>query len=205
MAMSTPLSHSDQIDRIRRLIRRLRTKQRKAWEEADSLYRKRRRCPAEMALLVRQSQQVQDNIMLAEACLKELLRQEALALSPWKAGDCVIVSYVDYSGPRDKMPYLILEVEAGVKRGAYSYRVLAITKEGRTTRRNWTYICPSRYVQISRAEVRLSDEGRREVEYWREIERSFTDRVFNKGDLSAFQPVTGYLGTAAHEAKYRLP
>jgi hypothetical protein len=159
--------------------------------------------PLAVALISRQSKQGHENVKLAEACLAELLRQEALELSPFKAGDCISVSYLA-SGIQDPRPYLILEVAAERKRGTYSYRTLAITKQGRTTFHSWTYVFPSPRVHIRLCDVRLSEEGRQEAGYWRDVERTSRQRSFEQGDLEMFEPVSGYMGLVSYRAKHTL-
>lgn len=81
-----PLPHADQIARMKRYLRRLRTELHHRYDEFFEATKGRRECAFEVHLRDRLLEATRDTVALAEACLEELRRQEAMFYAPYKPG-----------------------------------------------------------------------------------------------------------------------
>lgn len=189
-----PLPYADQIDHMKRYLRRLRTELRHRYDEFFEATKGRRECALEVQLRSRVLDATRDIVALAEACLQELRRQEALFYSPFKPGDLVVADYRDQDVTRSLGMYLIIDV-CPDKRSAFHYEALELTKSGaihkRRTRR-WLY--PRECLTLRTSDVSVPEETEQEATYYRECAKTSRIRAFEKGDLSMFEAVEGYLG-----------
>lgn len=192
-----PLPHAEQIDRLRRRLRRLRTLLNHRYLESYELTRKRRDCPFEMNLLRRLTDATSETVMLAEACLQELRRQEVMFYAPFKPGDCVSVEFEDARGEKRTEYRLVADITPGKRSGDFYYEVFDLTKAGTISKRGWKHPLNPR-LDIKRAEPRLNEEGQRYAEFYREAAKVSRVLAFERGDLTMFEPVRGYLGISSY-------
>ena len=85
-----PLPHTEQIVRLKRLLRRTRTEVQHRYEDLFDSTRGRRECHLEVAVSCRLLGASQDAVSLLEACVEELERQEAMFYAPFKPGDRIV-------------------------------------------------------------------------------------------------------------------
>lgn len=198
-----PLSYAQQIDRMRRRVRRLQTLLNHRYADFFELTKGRTDCPFEVNVLSRLVDSTREAAGLAEACLQELRRQEALFYAPFKPGDCVSVVFEGARGEKRTEFMLVTDVKPGKRSGDFYYEVLTLTKAGTISKRSWTHPLNSRW-EIQRAEYRLNEEGQRYAEYYRESAKVSRVLAFERGDLTMFEPVRDYLGIASYRRVDRL-
>jgi hypothetical protein len=124
-----PLSHREQIERMNRYVRRLRTQLRYRYDEFFESTKGRRDCPFEVQLRGRLLDATRDTLVLAEACVEELRRQEVMFYAPFKPGDRVVVERAVDEPTAKQYQYLIIDVRPG-KRAAFHYEAIELTKKG---------------------------------------------------------------------------
>jgi hypothetical protein len=192
-----PLSHADQINLMRRLLRHLHTLLNQRYKHLFEATRKRRECPFEVSLLRRLVDSTQEAVGLAEACLQELRRQEALFYAPFKPGDCVRLESELARGGKKVVTMLIAGLTPGKRSGDFWYEVHDLTKAGAVSKRGWTHsLDPQRC--LKRVEPRLNEEAARYAEFYREAAKTSRVLAFERGDLTMFEPSPGYLGTVGY-------
>jgi len=94
-----PLPHADQIARMKRYLRRLRTELHHRYDEFFEATKGRRECAFEVHLRDRLLEAQRDTVALAEACLEEFRHQEAMFYAPYKPGT-VFSSNIKSTGQR---------------------------------------------------------------------------------------------------------
>lgn len=124
-----PLPHAEQILRMQGCLRRLSTQLRNRYAEFFEATKGRRECALEVQLRHRLLDSTRDAVALAEACLKELRRQEALFYAPFKPGDRVVVEAKDNGIVKCRGHFLIVDI-CPDKRRDFHYEALEITKTG---------------------------------------------------------------------------
>ena len=189
-----PLPYADQIDHMKRYLRRLRTELRHRYDEFFEATKGRRECALEVQLRNRLLEATRDTVALAEACLLELRRQEALFYAPFKPGDRVVVDYRDKDAARTLGTFLIIDV-CPDKRSAFHYEALELTKSGAIhKRRTRRWLCPRNCLTLRPSEMSVPEETAQEASYYRECAKTSRTRAFEKGDLTMFEAVDGFLG-----------
>ena len=201
-----PLPHVEQIERMKRYLRRLRTELRHRYDEFFAATKGRRDCPFEVSLRSRQLDAAREAVALAEACLTELRRQEAMFYAPFKPGDRVRVEYTDKGTLQTRGPYLVTDVEPGRKAG-YSYQVVELTRAGTIHKRRWPHsLDPTDRITIRKSEQKANDEGEWEATYYRECAKFSRELSFQRGQLDLFEPVKGMFGSAqSYRRRDRMP
>ena len=190
-----PLPHAEQIERMKRYLRRLRTELRHRYDEFFAATKGRRDCPFEVSLKSRQLDSAREAVALAEACLTELRRQEAMFYAPFKPGDRVVVEYIDKGTLQTRGPYLITDIEPGKKTG-YTYQVVELTKTGTIHKRRWPHsLFPNDRIEIRKSEQPVADEAEWDATYYRECARFSRELSFQRGQLDLFEPVSGMYGS----------
>jgi hypothetical protein len=205
-SLRKPLPHAEQIERMKRYLRRLRTELRHRHDEFFASTRDRRDCPFEVSLKSRQLDATREAVALAEACLTELRRQEAMFYAPFKPGDRVVVEYADKGTLQTHGPYLVTDVEPWKKTG-YCYRVVELTRAGTIHKRRWPHpLLPTDRINIRRSEQKANDEGEREATYYRECAKFSRELSFQHGQLDLFEPVKGMFGSVeTYRRRDRMP
>ena len=189
-----PLPHADQIARMNRCVRRLRTELRHRFDEFFEATKGRRECALEVAVRDRLLDATKDAVALAEACLEELRRQEAMFYAPFKPGDRVIAEYMVDGSVHTGGPYLIIDVRPE-KRGGFHYEAAKLTKRGVMHKRGgWPWLSPRPGIEIKLWEAPVCEDAEWEAKYFRECAKASRVRAFEKGDLTLFEPVDTYLG-----------
>jgi len=189
---------------MRRYLRRLRTELRHRYDEFFAATKGRRECALEVQLRHRLLDATRDTVALAEACLEELRRQEAMFYAPFKPGDRVIVEYEVNDAMRKQRHYLIVDV-CPDKRAGYHYEVAELTKNGTMHKRRWPHwLFPRNSSSLRLSDLRVSDDAEWEAKYYRECARTSRILAFENGDLSLFEPVEGRLGGRHFRRKDRM-
>jgi hypothetical protein len=199
-----PYPHAEQIVRMTRCLRRLRTQLRHRYDEFFEATKGRRECAFEVQLHHRLLQATRDTVALAESCLEELRRQEVLFYAPFKPGDRVVVDYQDNGVPRTRGPYLIFDISPD-KRRDFHYLALEITKSGAISKRRTSHwLWPRTSEGIRASDVPLTADAEWEATYFRECARTSRVLSFEKGDLTLFEVVEGTLGSRHFRRKDRI-
>jgi hypothetical protein len=189
-----PLPYADQIDHMKRYLRRLRSELRHRYDEFFEATKGRRECALEVQLRHRILEYTRESVALAEACLQELQRQEVLFYAPFKPGDYVVVDYQEGGAARSLGRYLVIDV-CPDKWSGFHYEALAITKAGAIhKRRTKQWLSPREALTIQICKAPVSNETEEEADYYRECAKASRTRAFEKGDLAMFEAVEGYLG-----------
>lgn len=201
-----PLPHAEQVSRLKKLVRRLETELKHRYDEYFEVTRGRRDCPLESSIRRRCVEQARDAVGLAQACLLELHRQEAMFYAPFKPGDRVTVARVDKSTPAIRGPYLITDVQTD-KRSRYRYVVVPLTKEGRMHKRQSDHwVVPDDKTSVSSWTGATSEEGEWEAKYFKGCAEHARTMAFERGDLSLFEVQTvGFSSTIHYRRKDRMP
>jgi hypothetical protein len=182
-----PLPHAEQLERLRRYLRRLRTETKHRYEEIYDGTGRRRECAFEVSLRQRQVEAAQEIQALAEACLHELMRQEALFFAPFKPGDRITAELVDRKQSYKLGPYLIVDIEPD-KRFGFVYEVVEITKSGAMHKGRWRHpLSPRKNLVVHRFEQPVSEEAEAESNYYRECAKTSRVLAFERGDLTLFE------------------
>lgn len=199
-----PLSHADQIVRMKSCLQRFRTQLRHRYDEFFEATKGRRECALEVQLRHRLVEATRDAVALAEACVDELRRQEAMFYAPFKPGDCVIVDYEDHGAISTSGTYLIVDVCPDKRRDFY-YRALELTKKGAVHKRrtlHWIFPRASSTMRLSNMPV--CEDTQWEIQYFRECARTSRTLAFEKGDLTLFEAFEGTLGSRYYNRKDRM-
>ena len=199
-----PLSHAEQVEHLKRYLRRLRTELRHHYDGFFNATKGRRECAFEVQLRSRLLDTTRDTVALAEACLEELRRQEAMFYAPYKPGDRVIVEHDDKGITHSRGPYLIVDV-CPDKRSGFHYEVVELTKSGAMHKRRYPHwLVPHSRLAIRPWEAPVCEEAESEANYYRECAKTSRMLAFEKGDLSLFQVTEGYLGSRHFRRKDRM-
>lgn len=204
MSPRKPLSHAEQLFRLKRYLRRSRTELRHRYEELFESTKGRRDCPLEVTVRRRMVRQFEDTVSLLEACLDELQRQEALFYAPFKPGD-VIAFERDVNGTRTLSgPYMVVDVLPD-RRTKYSYDCVALTKDGAMFKRAGSArVSPDASTIVIASDMPLNDAGRWEAEYFRRCAQTSHQLAFLSGDVTLFEAFKDWLGTPHYKRKDRL-
>ena len=199
-----PLPHADQILRMKRCLQRLRTQLNHRYDEFFEATKGRRECALEVQLRHRLVEATRDAVALAEACLGELRRQEALFYAPFKPGDCVVVDYEDNGVISTRGTYLIVDV-CPDKRRDFHYRAVELTKKGAVhKRRTLRWLFPRAYLTMRLSNMPVCEDAEWEIKYFRECARTSRTLAFEKGDLMLFEAFEGTLGSHYCNRKDRM-
>lgn len=201
-----PLPHADQVDRMKRYVRRLRTELRHRYDEFFAATRGRRDCPLEVRLKSRQVDRAREAVALAEACLAELQRQEAMFYAPFKPGDRVLVDWVEKGQRLPRGHFLVVDVEPDRKTG-FRYEVAELTKRGTMHKARWPHpLAPHDRIEIRASDLPVDEEGARESTFYRENAMASRELAYRRGQLDMFEPVKDYSGTVrSFRRRFRLP
>lgn len=195
-----PLPHSEQIVRLKGLLRQLETDLKRRYEGYFEATRGRRDCPLESNLRRRRAEQGRDIVSLAKACLEDLRRQEAMFYAPFKPGDRVTVERVEKGGVQSRGPFLITDVRPH-KRLRYRYVMVQLTKDGRMHKRQADHwVDPQDGTTVAAWKGALSEEGAWEAKYFRSCAETSRAMSFEQGDLSLFE---AHLGGPLNITSYR--
>jgi hypothetical protein len=187
-----------------RYLRRLRTELRHRYDEFFEATKGRRECAFEVQLRNRFLEATRDTVALAEACLDELRRQEAMFYAPYKPGDRVLVEYQVEGTKVTRGPYLIIDV-CPDKRGGFHYEAAELTKKGTMhARRAPHWLCPRPAMAMRLSDARVCEDAEREAKYFRECAQTSRVLAFERGDLTLFAPIEGYLGSRNFRRKDRM-
>jgi hypothetical protein len=199
-----PLPHTEQIVRLKRLLRRTRTEVQHRYEDLFDSTKGRRDCPLEVAVRRRLLGASQDAVSLLEACVEELERQEAMFYAPFKPGDRIVVDRV-VRGVNERFgPYLIVDVLPD-KRSRYIYDCVALTKGGAMYKARGTAMFrPDNVSTIRLSDVALSRSGQWEAEYYRRCAETARQLAFTAGDVTLFEARESLLGRPHYRRKDRL-
>ncbi len=180
---------------MKRYLRRLNTELRHRYDEFFAATKGRRDCPFEVRLKSRQLDATREAVALAEACLTELRRQEAMFYAPFKPGDRVVVEYTDKGTLQTRGPYLITDIEPSKKSG-YTYQVVELTKAGAIHKRRWPHtLFPTDRINIHQSEQKVNGDAEWEATYYRECAKFSRELSFQRGQLDLFEPVKGIFGS----------
>jgi hypothetical protein len=168
---------------MRGYVRSLGSARSRAYREFFDRTRRRTETPFEVAMRSRRIDQACELERLAEAALKELLRQKSIAASIFHPGDHVLVTNVMPGYEQPAQRYVISDVEPD-RRDRYHYRAWTLTKAGEFHKRwDQTIICPSRYICIEMCDLPLSREVARRCDQYRRDEADRRNWTLETGDL----------------------
>ena len=163
-----PLPHADEIARMKRCLRRLRTELHHRYDEFFEATKGRRECAFEVHLRDRLLEATCDTAALAEACLEELRRQEAMFYAPYKPGDRLLAEYQVDRATLTRGPYLIIDV-CPDKRGGFHYEAAELTKKGTMhARRAPHWLSPRLALTMRLSDAPVCEDAEREASYYRE-------------------------------------
>jgi hypothetical protein len=183
--------------------RRLDTELRHRFTEFFEATRGRRECPLEVRLRSRLLEATRETAALADACLAELQRQEALFYSPYKPGDRVIVEHQDKGELRTAGPYLIVDI-CPHKQAGFRYEVAELTKSGTMHKSRAVHPLFLRSSSVMRrSDKPVCDEAEREANYYRDCASASRLLAFERGDLTLFERVDGPLSLLRFRRKDR--
>jgi len=200
-----PHPHTEQIGRLKRLLRRTRTEVEHRYKDLFESTKGRRDCPLEVAVRRRLLLASQDAVGLLEACVEELERQEAMFYAPFKPGDRIVVDRVQRGVAETFGPYLIVDVLPD-KRTRYTYDCVALTKAGAMYKtRGTARFSPGGAMTIRLSEVTLNSAGQWEAEYYRRCAETARHLAFTAGDVTLFEGrESSFLGRPHYRRKDRL-
>jgi hypothetical protein len=189
---------------MRSYLRRLRTELRHRYDEFFEATKGRRECAFEVQLRNRLLDATRDTVALAEACLDELRRQEAMFYAPYKPGDRVLVEYQVEGATVTRGPYLVIDV-CPDKRGRFHYEAVSLTKRGTMhARRAPQWLFPRSIAAMRLSEAPVCEEAEREARYFRECSQMSRVLAYERGDLTLFEVVEGYFGSRSYRRKDRM-
>jgi len=199
-----PLSHAEQLVRLKRYLVRSRTELRHRYDEFFEATKGRRDCPLEVRIRHRMIDHHRDVVSLLEACVEELQRQEAMFYASFKPGDCVTVERSCDGLSTKSGPYLIVDVLPD-RRARYSYECVALTKSGAVYKRGGHLrVRPDSSLTIHSSDVPLSESGRWEAEYFRRCADTSHQLAYAIGDITLFEASDDLLGRRHYRRKDRL-
>lgn len=180
--MRSPLPIAEQITLLRTYLRTLRADTRRAYQELESGYRKRRVCPLMESLRYERARHAYEFEDIGEACLKQLRKAQAINVAPFFPGDVISVEVVMKGYERPAERYVVYDVEPG-KWDEYHYVVWQLTKSGALFKRGTTWICPSSRVRLTKLDDELPDETKNSCEYFAERAKRFLKGAVEEGRL----------------------
>jgi hypothetical protein len=189
---------------MKRCLRRLRTELHHRYAEFFEATKSRRECAFEVHLRHRLLEATRDTEALAEACLEELRRQEAMFYAPYKPGARVFIEYQVDRATVTRGPYLIIDV-CPDRRGGFHYEAAELTKKGTMhARRAPHWLFPRFALAMRLSDAPVCEDAEREASYYRECARTSRVLAFERGDLTLFAPIEGYLGSRSFRRKDRM-
>ena len=158
-----PLSHGEQLARLKTYLRRARTDLRHRYDEFFEVTGKRRDCPLEVRIRSQAIDQAQSTVKLLEACVEEIQRQEAMFYAPFKPGDRIEVAR---AAGEAFNAYFVVDVLPD-KRPRYRYECVALTKKGAMSKRGTRIgVWPKATSTIRTSEIPLNADGQ-----WESVNR----------------------------------
>lgn len=177
---------TQQIDDLALHLKTIKANVRRASEELDAGFGKRARRPFENSLRWRRYRDATDLELIAEACLHDLRKVQAMRLAPFSPGDQVVATLTLKGFPSMEKRYGIWDVEPNA-RGSYSYEAVWITKSGTLSKRfDIQPLLPERF-SLRACEAPLSTDAATTLKWRREVCERFADRTVNVGSLDDFE------------------
>ena len=179
----TPMPLLEQIKVLRAYLNTLRTDGRRAYEDLERDFRKRRITPFVQALRHRRIDNAWELRDVAEECLVQLRNARALTIADWFPGDQVVVETVFEDYPPNPRRVIITRVEWR-KPDSYHYDVWQLTKAGRLFGRggmNWLH--PSNRVRVTGSTEPLPEETQRICASYRRDAQQLLEAVRDRGEL----------------------
>ena len=185
-----PLPHAEQIAILKQLVRELNRELTRKYDAFFAATKGRRECPFEARIRSRQIDAAREHVKLAEACLLEMQRQEAMFYAPHQPGDRVCVMR-DEPGARPPSHYLIIDIEPCRK--TFSYSAVPLTKQGVMYKSRGPYpLSPGPHLKPS--DLKVNAEAEREAEYYRTTAKVSRELSYVLGRLDQFEPQKDYSG-----------
>lgn len=186
-----PLPHAVQIAILKKLVREMNRELTRKYDAFFTATKGHRDCPFEARIRSMQIDAAHEHVKLAEACLLEMQRQEAMFYAPCKPGDRVCVMH-DEAGARPPSHYLIVDIEPGKK--AFSYSAVPLTKQGVMYKSRGPYpLSPGPHIRPS--DLKVNDEAEHEAEYYRASAKVSRELSYVLGRLDQFEPQKDYSGS----------
>ncbi len=193
-----PLTHGEQLARLKTYHRRARTELRRKYDEFFEATQGRRDCPLEVQVRHRAVDHAQSIVRLLEACLEEVQRQDAMFHAPFKPGDCI---EIERQGGKAFDSVLVIDVLPD-KKTRYCYECVALTKHGSMYKRGGNIrVWPKTSTTIRASEALLNAEGARESEYFRRCAETSRVLSMEKGDVRLFEAQKTALGLVHYRRK----
>jgi hypothetical protein len=182
------LRTSDQRDRLRRYIRKVRANYNRASRELFEASRIRRGCPLELALRCKRFDDANEILKLAEKCLAELNHCYVLRLAALRPGDHIVVKIVLPGFDPSPRRYIVLDA-LWSKGDQYHYEVQELTKSGKVHGRRYSHgLWPSDRVSIEYCDQQLAPDAQALADGRRRGSKDLIVAVLEEGDLSLFLP-----------------
>jgi hypothetical protein len=196
-----PLSHGEQLARLKIYLRRARTDLQRKYDEFFKATKGRRDCPLEVQVRRRAVDNAQSIVGLLEACLGEVQRQEAMMHAPFKPGDRIEIER-QKGEAFDSL--LVIDVLPD-KKTRYCYECIALTKHGSMYKRGGNArVWPNASTAIRASEAPLNAEGAWESEYFRRCAETSRVLSMEKGDIRLFEAKKTALGLVHYRRKDML-
>jgi hypothetical protein len=184
--MKSTASLSQQIEDLTRYLRTIRANVRCAGEELNTGFVRRARRPLENSLRWRRYRDAADLQLIAEACLHDLRKVQAVRFAPFSPGDQVIGTLTVKGIPPTTRRYAIWDIEP-TPRELYCYQAIRITNAGDLSKRlRIQPLLPGRFLLRSCDEP-LAGESAAALKWRREVCSTFVDRTVNIGTLDHFE------------------
>jgi len=176
---------------LRKLVRELNRELTRKYDAFFTATNGRRDCPFDVSIRSRQIEHVREHVKVAEACLFEMQRQEAMFYAPFKPGDRVCVVR-DEVGAEHVSHYLVVDIEP--RRRGFSYSAVPLTKQVLMYKSRGPNPLSSG-PHIRSCDLQASDEAEREADYYREAAKVSRDLSYVLGRLDQFEPQKDCLGS----------
>ena len=184
--MKSSATLAQQIEDLTLHLQTVSANVRRASRELDAGFSRRLRRPLESSLRWRRYQDATDLLKIAEACLHDLQKVQALRLAPFSPGDQVVATFTAMAGrPQMEARYGIWDIEPGPHE-SYSYEVVEITKTGALFKRlSIQRVWPER-VSLRLCDEALVKESRSTLSWRREVSATFIQQTTNVASLDHY-------------------
>jgi hypothetical protein len=174
----------EQIDAVRKYLRRVNGDLTRAQRDVGEGYRKRKICPFVETLRHRRARAAFETWEVAEQCLQELRHAHALSIAEFRPADQILSEVFLKGYDRSPMRLIIYDVQWS-KPGSYSYHYLVwqVKKNGDLFQRGTTWLFPSKRVQLSRCMEPVTNETQRRCDSFRRWAQDFVANINGAGSV----------------------
>ena len=176
---------AQQIEDLSLHLRTIRANVRRATNELDAGFSRRMCRPFESSLRWKRYQDATDLQMIAEACLHDLRKAQAMRFAPFHPGDQVIATLTLKGFTPTETRYGIWDVEPS-KRSSYSYEAVRITKAGTLSKRMSIQPLMTDRFSLHRCQAPLHKDTAFTLQWRRDLCDRFLEQTVHTGSLETF-------------------